>query len=351
MKTCIRFGLPIWLLLAAMAFRRASGQEAASMPAASLNWTEAEIAFKEAMNRDLSHGVGKGRTQPGAIAAWEKFLKREDAAAEQRVFATWRVASLWAYNYDPKRGETYDMAKAEKWFKKARAIMPDLISYETINATTVYASLPGTPSEQARRKAECYRWLRSRTPEMINASERTVHRGGWLVGREFHSQAPPAPRGTPEERHQYLSMLLKHGKDNVTDQITEFIEWTGDGWAVLALLEAVSDVADPADMETWRNVKPRRRDEWESHSLRALDKLEAIPAGAMPSAITTSPSSAPTTKSAPEGASVAPAPREDGPRSAGNHVPIIVGLIAAGVCLAAFLVYRFSLRRRPASRA
>ena len=111
----------------------------------------ADIAFKETMNVDLSFGKGNRRTQMGAIHAWEELLKRNDISDVQRLYATWRIASLYGYNYNPERGEqTYPDISVKK-FGEVIHMIDGFYSLEKINAATHYSSFPGTHMERAKR--------------------------------------------------------------------------------------------------------------------------------------------------------------------------------------------------------
>ena len=221
-------------------------------------WSEKDIALKKAMNRDLSFGVGQGRTQAGAIQAWEEFLNLEGISDEQKLFATWRIASLYAYNFDPvEREEKPNMDRAEKLFREVRDLIPGLVSLETINAATQHASMWGSPIERAMRKAENYRWLLTRSQEMLANSAARVSRHGYIVGEKFYGQTLNPPRASLQERHQLLEHLLKDGQENIVKQITEFIEWSQDKQAVDALLASVADTAAPEHLEQWRNTRGR----------------------------------------------------------------------------------------------
>lgn len=258
-------------------------------------WTAAEAAFKTAMNEDLSYGVGGGRTQQKAIAVWEVFLKREDVLPQQRLFATWRIGSLCSVNMYPS--DKPDMARAAKLFKQARAMMPEMISVETINSTTIYGSLDGTDTERAERKTECYRWLRTRTPAMIESSAAAVDANGHIVGQEFYGQAASSRKGAPAEQRRLVSILLDHGKTDLANQIAEFITWSRDGRAVLALLEAVNDIADPDDMQKWLSVERKFQNEWDPQTVQAVDNFKRMLPAAQPAI---SPASEPATQPAAE---------------------------------------------------
>jgi len=230
------------------------------------DWSETDIAFKEAMNYDLSFGIGVGRTQPGAIRAWEKFLAVGGISEEQRLFALWRIASLCSYNLDPvDRKEKPDEARSERLFKQVRDLIPGLVCNETINAATQHASHWGTPMERAMRKAENYRWFRTRTDEMIEMSASRVSKFGSMLPQKYRTGRTLKPAvGSLEERRKRLRRMLKEGEESLVNHIAEFIEWSPDGLAVAVLLKSVEDIADPSHLETWRNTKSRFESEWET---------------------------------------------------------------------------------------
>lgn len=217
----------------------------------------AHLAFKEALDKDLSYGVGEGRTQPGAIHAWEEFLECDGRSKEQELFAMWRIASLCAYSFDSKRGEKPDMARAMEFFTKTREHIPGLVCHEMINATTQYASMPGDQMEQAMRKAEGYRWIRTRTDEMVMNSAATVSRTGSVVDLDFYRQPAFPPQVSLEEKEVLLRDGLRRGEESLVRYIAEFIEWNNDPAAAATLLNSIEDIADPAHLEMWRNTESR----------------------------------------------------------------------------------------------
>ena len=126
--------------------------------------------------------------------------------------------------------------------------------------------------EGARLKAENYRWFRTRTDEMIRRSAAVVSRHGRVVGEEFYGRATNPIRTPPDKKRKLLRLLVKDGEANLVKQITEFIVWCDDDWAVTALLNSVKDVADPSHMERWENARGRaERKGRHDHVLDVLD--------------------------------------------------------------------------------
>ena len=247
--------MKVMVILAMVSFAfRLAAEEVKTWPD---TWSTNDIAFKEAMKRDLSFGIGKGRTQHGAIEAWEDFLRREDSR-ERRAFAIWRLASLWAYNFDPiERKEKPDMQRAEKLLQQVRELIPEIISNETVNAGTLYASLPGDPAARAARKADVYRWFKTRTREMIVDSTARVSRDGYLVSEQFYGETLTTLPSSSEQKRELVERLLREGEEDLVEQITEFIKWSRDGVAVAALLNKVENVAEPEQLKIWRATKGR----------------------------------------------------------------------------------------------
>ncbi len=221
-------------------------------------WAPCDIALKEAMQCDATTASnateGGPITQSGAISAWKRLLQRRDLSAEQRVFACWRLGSLYAYNFDAKRGEKPDMAQAAEWFQKARALQPGLVSRETINATTVWGTFPGTPAQQAERLAEAYRWLTSRDAEMFDSSAATINALGFAIDRKFYPQLGGAPEPTVEARINALNREVSEAREGLLQRITEQIEYSMDPVASATLVKLIAEIAPPGMVSEWRKM-------------------------------------------------------------------------------------------------
>lgn len=229
-------------------------------------------AFRKAIDADLSFGIDPARTQPAAIKAWEEVLKLEDASPEQKVFAAWRIGSLCAYNFDPvERKEKPDMEKADKYFRMARDLMPGTISVETMNATTQLSSLPGSPIERVRRFVEGYKWMQSRTPEMVAASAFRVSRHGYLIAEPLYTRSKAVPPVKTDENELVLKKMLKDGRQTVSDQIAGFLKYAPDGWERNALLDALRNTGDAQDLKEWREIRSEFESKW---TFGKLDHLE-----------------------------------------------------------------------------
>ncbi len=343
----LRFALA-WPLLAGVSSSLADGPRR-DYPN---HWSPTDVAFKEAMSDDLSFGVGKGRTQAGSIAAWEGFLSKENVAPEQRVFATWRIASMCAYNFDPRRGEGPDMVKAERLLRSARDMLPQAISLETVNAATLHASLPGTPIEKARRKAENYLWFRTRTDKMVADSAARTSPRGRIVAAAFYTQLlegeslPPAEDSSAESiarRANALRSVLSKGEDCVVQQIADFIASSRDEWAIEALLKAVRGVADPVDLRRWRYAKTESRADWDTdRTIRSDDFLTGTTMPASPTAALVTSSPAKGAEDPPDAPAHSSIPRSGEPMSL---MWLVVAVGAVLLVVAAGLVLRIRTRR------
>lgn len=142
-----------------------------------------EGALREALQLDPTFTIGSSDNlrQQQAIAAWQAFLQRSDLTREQQVFAWWRIGSLAAYNFNPDQGESADVALAAQALAKVHEVAGTLISNETLNAATVYGTLPGKPAERAQRLATAYRWLFTRTEAMIDESVPLINHNGYGI--------------------------------------------------------------------------------------------------------------------------------------------------------------------------
>jgi hypothetical protein len=243
----------------------------------------ADIAFKHAMDQDLSYGVGQGRTQMGAVGAWEEVLKRKDISDEQRLFATWRMASLYAYNFDPERGEHHYPENSKKLFKEVLNLIPDVLSEETINAATQYASQRGAKIEMAERKAEAYRFLKTATEQMQTKSAGRINKYGYALDKRFFSGIARLPDPDVVEKTKWLNMRMHQGRDTIERSITAFLRNCNDEVAALRLLNRLEEFADAEDMEKWRAVVRGLHPTWATHlaSLEVLEGLNRRPADAV----------------------------------------------------------------------
>lgn len=206
-----------------------------------VDWSPADRALREAMAVDPSFARTETKSsfrQATAVAAWKRFLERNDLTKEQRVFAWWRVGSLCAYNFDPSHGETADFEQAERAMERVRKIIPGLISDETLNSATVFGTLPGSPTDRARRLSEAFNWIATRTEKDIDDSVSRVNRAGYVIN-ERHIQGGGKTNQTLEDRKRFLRTLLVESKKTLIKRITEEIEYSDDPAAIGKLLKAV----------------------------------------------------------------------------------------------------------------
>ncbi|KPK99301.1 MAG: hypothetical protein AMK75_06770, partial [Planctomycetes bacterium SM23_65] len=218
------------------------------------DWTAAERALAEAIERDggaASHGVT--RSQKESLRLWEQFLQREDIADEHRIFAWWRIGALYAYNFDESQGEKADFPRAEAALTKALATVGELVSREKMLAACTLGQIPGTPREEAARLAKAYRWLTTRTDDMIReGAARTNNRYGYLIDRKLF----PELMTSDVPSHRWMSGNMKSrladSLSAVEECITDSIRSSRNAQATSKLLESIEAVAPPERMTAWR---------------------------------------------------------------------------------------------------
>jgi hypothetical protein len=233
-----------------------------------------DIAFKAAMDKDLSFGEGE-RTQLGAINAWEEILKRSDISEEQRLFTTWRIASLYAYNFDNRRGESPNFEKSVKMFKEALNMIPELICMESINSATQYASHIGTDLERVDSLVESYRFLKTSTPEMINKSAEHINKNGYALDKKFFSNIARLTDPPIEEKIKLLDFLVQKGIESLNRYISNFLKNCKDEIAAKRLLKLLEEFANTQDLENWRNIQSQYESTLPVNK-SAMETLEAI---------------------------------------------------------------------------
>lgn len=178
---------------------------------------ESGSRFQTAYDSDPSFGRAsiKHTDQRGTIANWNRALQQDDLTREQQVFAWWRIGALAAYNFNAGQGETADNDLAAKAFRKVLSIGNDLISRETLNAATVYATLGGgTREDQASRMEFAKQWLETRTDAMVVQSAWLVNHNGYCIDGRL------MPGGmnmqTEAEKAEYLTKELANARESVT---------------------------------------------------------------------------------------------------------------------------------------
>src|SRR6266436_6518704 len=181
--TCMHYRTYLWVLCATIALP--AGTFAADEPAlvvgpgervimapprAKSEWRDSDLALRRAMDTDstFTSKTGIALTQDGAIAGWKRLLERDDLSNHQRAFAWRRLGALYSYNFDPARGEKAAYAESEQALRKARSLLSNLVTNESLNSATVYATLTGKPSDKARRLSEVFHWLAARTDEEVD---------------------------------------------------------------------------------------------------------------------------------------------------------------------------------------
>ena len=193
-------------------------------PRPNVDWSAADRALRAAMDPDPSYtsGTADGLTQPAAIVAWKEFLERDDLTREQQIFAWWRVGALYAYNLAPSRGESADYEKAERAFAKTRKLSGAFVTRESLNSATVWASLPGTENERARRLAIAFRWLFTRCNDDVDGSAELINRNGYLIDKKFFSHIAHRESAL-DRRKTFLHQQLVESRNLITKMVTERI--------------------------------------------------------------------------------------------------------------------------------
>jgi len=223
-------------------------------------WSQAELALKRAMGRDPSYSrTQKHMPQQLAIEAWEDFLKRDDLTEGQRIFALWRVASLYACNMDSSLGEQHNFKKSKRLFKQVRDYSPGLLSGEIANTITMYASHPCTTDmEKASLLADNYRWVKTRTNETISNSAQFINRYGYLIDLKFFLPDRATLKDTSiQEKTEWLRKRLEDIEESMETMVAEFIKWRRQPEPVLFILESLEDVAPPDVMARWRSIESK----------------------------------------------------------------------------------------------
>jgi hypothetical protein len=228
-----------------------------SRPRDSIDWSATDLAMREAMNSDPNYAAEATRDR--AIAAWKRYLERDDLTNEQQGFALWRLGALYAYNFDPSRGETADFDQAETTIVKARALFSNLVTVESLNSATVYGGLPGVPIDRARRLTEAFKWLNARNQGDIDRSAERVNHLGSILDKKFFPQILHRS-STLAERKQFLSERLAEYRDSIARRIEEEIRYSNDPAATTHLLKSLESVADPRALENWHVLKRERDD-------------------------------------------------------------------------------------------
>jgi hypothetical protein len=254
-----------WLNFESMPNRRRSGWQlfaavglvsvlSASMADDSVpRWSAVDVAFREAMNADPNYTTNEVASRDVAVKGWQQLLLRQGLSQEQRAFAWWRIGSLFAYNYDASRGERADNARAENAFKEARRLFDGLVCGESLNAATVYSSIPGEPSDQARRLSEAYTWIMTRTEEDVKSSAQRVNKSGSCLEAKYFPNIARA-ESTVDEREQLLRNQLAKYRESIAGKIGERVTYGSNVKAIDQLLKAVTPLASSNEVKAWRTM-------------------------------------------------------------------------------------------------
>lgn len=218
-----------------------------------------ECAFKDALEQDPSFTTGtECCPQKDALAAWSAFVQRENVAVELQVFGYWRIGSLRAYNFDPAKGEGPNYDRAEVAFQRMMEVSPDLVSFETLNGRTVYATLPGPANVKAKRLAQSYRWARTLDRRAIETSCQRVNTAGWLVPEVLRL---PAGRQAPASRIQMLDGFVADSLHVMEDRMAEIARYSDDAVLATYLLHEVGEIASPSLLATLQETARDKQDD------------------------------------------------------------------------------------------
>jgi hypothetical protein len=221
-------------------------------------WTDAERALRKAMDADPTVTSGNPRelNQPGAIRAWTEFLQRDDLTKEQQAFAWWRLGALNSYNLNRARGETPDRQAALAAYEKARELLSDVISFESLNTATNWGSFRrvGTESEELARLANSFNWLHTRTDDDVKRSALVVTANGRIIDAKFFASLRYR-QSTVEQRTSFLNKELVYHKQFMAEKVSERIKYSNNPEAIATLLDLVQDVASPEQMQNWRAMQ------------------------------------------------------------------------------------------------
>jgi len=205
------------------------------------NLRDNEEAFVEALDKDASFSsIMKFHPQKEAIAAWTRLLQRNDLTDEMKVFAYWRIGSLYAYNHDPEAGERRDGPRADKALLKALEVDPHLISRETLNARTVFASGTISPKARASRYVGQYRFIRSIKDSWIDASVDRVRDYGLLIPASIY---PWMNRRSRAQKRRYLQRRVEDTIETMEKGMLRLAKSDEDNWVATYLLGQIRDVA------------------------------------------------------------------------------------------------------------
>jgi len=224
-------------------------------------WSPALIALRQTLDqdgstvhKDLRPLLEDELTQPGAVAAWHRFLERGDISKEMRVFAWNRIGMLYDQPVEDK-GEKTDRQKAQHAFAKVRELEPELVCEETLTAHSRWhlwqSGREARPMERARIQAAVYRWLSTRTDQIFRQSARRP--------RIYSDWQPPYRRrdGDPLEeivRHAHnLARRVAKTREFYETRLSNSLKdlYRKDPAAARHLVEQISDLAEPEQRTKW----------------------------------------------------------------------------------------------------
>lgn len=212
------------------------------------DWNDAELALLKARK------VDGNLDQKRSLTCWRNFLKREDLTKEMQAFAWYRTGCLLSHEYNASNDESPDYNKAEEAFVKVMELIPRRISFDTLESSTVFATLPGPPEVKADRLARSFQWLSERTEEEIQESAREINRLGYLLNKKFFATVRYRKDFPIETKEKFLRNQLASARDIVRRRITDYIQDEDNMDFVPMLLEELKGSADAEVIKEWQNL-------------------------------------------------------------------------------------------------
>jgi|GEM_PF-6750481 len=219
-------------------------------------WTKADQALWEAMQSDTNVSW-RGRQyypQAEAISAWMEYLKRDDLTANHKLFAWWRIGSLYGYNFDRAKGERADLGAAIAAFEKAVENDTGIISFELMNSWSQLGSYIGSMEASTKRVSRSYKWFASITEEQIRKSSLEVAGNASILPPEFIVGSAGRRMAGREE---LLVRLVKDHLADIEKQLDDKIIYasTMDDFLVLTwLVKDLEGTARPELITRWRTA-------------------------------------------------------------------------------------------------
>jgi hypothetical protein len=164
-----------------------------------------------------------------------------------------KLSPVRAYNFDVGRGESADQLQAERAFMEARNRFGNFVCVESLNAATIYGTMPGKPDDKARRLAEVFNWIAARGEEDIKKSAPIVNRSGNALDAKFFPNIAGSEAAI-DQRAQLLREQLLECRKSVANKVSEAISFSRNPKVIEQLLVSISPLANPKEMEKWRTL-------------------------------------------------------------------------------------------------